>query len=53
MTVAPTSVGLLEAGILQALTAVSIVQLLTSQLRQVVHCYDCDKASDLDAKTSI
>ncbi len=53
MTVATTSVGLLEAGILQALTAVSIVQLLTSQLRQVVHCYDCDKASDLEAETSI
>ncbi len=48
-----TSTGLLEVGILQVLIAVSIVQLLTPQLRQVVHCYARDKASDLEAKTSI
>lgn len=53
MTVAITSAGLLEVGILQVLNAVSIVQLLAPQLRQVVHCYACDKASDLEAKTSI
>lgn len=52
MTVATTFTGLLEAGILQALIVVSIVQLLTSQLRQVVHCCTCDKASDLEAETS-
>jgi len=53
MTVAMTSAGLLEVGILQALIAVSTVQLFTPQLRQVVHCYACDKAFDLEAETSI
>ena len=52
MTVAITSAGLLEVGILQVLNAVSIVQLLAPQLRQLVHCA-LDKASDLEAKTSI